>query len=389
VAIAAVNTDDGRKLPMIQTHDMPLHLQQPSSSPLINEDTGMTQRKVPDSGVATRKSAARAQNTDEQEAERIATTNNEKENKPNDDSVKLSAAPQELLLTTRTVIMYSKGRLDRSGSVIADMLYAHAYSYHHNYTYGGACHDNVKGHPRPATVQLLESMGWSHILPFACPSLLEESPQNSAAMKDVAVRSILLEGDVYRVRSLLNSDWRQHIRREGFMQHNSSTNNNNNKRFEIAVHVRRGDVSPCKHRRRYLPNEHYMTLIHQYMPQNHDNVHVTVYSESDSFESFDVFRNANYTVVLDTPNLADLWKAFVSANVLILSRSFFSFVPAAVNSNTVVATDFFGFDPLPGWHTVDKALVARSDEIVLKMAQKHCQEHNIPHTIHPQIVTTS
>ena len=37
-----------------------------------------------------------------------------------------------------------------------------------------------------------------------------------------------------------------------------------NSMYEIAVHLRRGDVSPCTHARRYLPNSHYLALIDQY-----------------------------------------------------------------------------------------------------------------------------
>jgi len=83
---------------------------------------------------------------------------------------------------------------------------------------------------------------------------------------------------------------------------------------------------------------------------------VTIYSESNSYEAFDIFTTdiiqqqcgrCNISVSLDTP-LADIWGALSTANVSILFTSSFSYVPALVNTNTVVYTDFW-HRPLETW----------------------------------------
>jgi hypothetical protein len=156
--------------------------------------------------------------------------------------------------------------------------------------------------------------------------------------------------------------------------------------FEMAVHIRRGDVRPCKNVQRYLPNAHYLYLIDEYskmLLQKHSNhtnsdgppnIHVTIYSESASFEAFDVFYEKNYSVELDT-NLGIVWNAIEVADVAILSRSYFSFVPAILNYNhIIVATPFLGFEPLSGWHTANTSLVQFSDAITDHFIQSdHCQ----------------
>jgi len=101
---------------------------------------------------------------------------------------------------------------------------------------------------------------------------------------------------------------------------------------------------------------------------------VTIYSESASFETFDVFRKRGFSVELDTKDLSVVWKALVSADLVILSRSFFSFVPAAVNPNTVVATEFFEFEPLSDWKQAGAALVKETEKEIRAMAEEHCNK---------------
>jgi len=280
--------------------------------------------------------------------------------------------------------LYSIGRKDRSGSVISDMLYAHAFAFAHNVTYAGACF-TVWGLPKKDTLQLLEKLQWSNFLPFACPPGVDSS-LNLFKPNATELSPLMLNDDVYRWK-LIHTDyfspaWRQSIQR-AIADDNPrarSIASQHDRPYEIAVHVRRGDVTPCRYKRRYLTNEHYLKLIDQYTPspEARDNrpVHVTIYSESISFESFDVFRERNYTVDLDSKDLAVIWKALATADLVIMSRSFFSFVPAAVNPNTVVATDFFEFEPLAGWIQADEALVKETDKQIRIMAKEKCPKEN-------------
>ena len=280
--------------------------------------------------------------------------------------------------------LYSIGRKDRSGSVISDMLYAHAFAFAHNVTYAGACF-TVRGLPKKDTLQLLEKLQWSNFLPFACPPGVDSS-LNLFHPNATELSPLILNDDVYR-SNLIHTDyfspaWRQNIQRAIAEDHprRRSIASQQDRPYEIAVHVRRGDVSPCRYKRRYLTNEHYLKLIDQYTPspEARDNrpVHVTIYSEGNSFESFDVFRERSYTVDLDSKDLAGIWKALATADLVIMSRSFFSFVPAAVNPNTVVATEFFGFEPLGGWIQADEALVKETDKQIRIMAKEKCPKEN-------------
>jgi hypothetical protein len=260
--------------------------------------------------------------------------------------------------------MYSTCRGDRSGSFIADMLYAHSFAFAHNVTYGGSC-CVTSGLPKADTRKLVKDLQWNEVIPFKCPKGVNNKVYNIVRPNATSINPLMLNPDVYRLqgeKSNFKPAWKESI--HGALQ--GFSDQKEHSRFEIAVHIRRGEVTPCTYKRRYLPNDHYMQLIDKYTPSaselNGRPVHVTIYSESDTFEPFDVFVERNYTLELDTENLSDVWRALSTADVAILSRSYFSIVPAIMNPNTVVATDFYDFDvKMEGWEYADLALEKASD----------------------------
>jgi hypothetical protein len=186
--------------------------------------------------------------------------------------------------------------------------------------------------------------------------------------------------------ALLTPDWRDYFWNETtspFLAghptlRDDHDDNKNNARttaiFRIAVHIRRGDVEPCKYWRRYLPNSHYLRLIDEYMllAPNRTITQVTIYSQSHSFESFEVFRERNFTLALDS-SLEDVWKGLLTADVVILSKSTFSLAPAYLNKNTVVYTPFW-FDGLSHWKTVNETLMKITESEIQAMWSKSCNK---------------
>ena len=305
-------------------------------------------------------------------------------------------------------IMYSICGSDRSGNVIADLMYAHAFAFGHHIAFGGSCCLRPI-YPTNTTRELLHALGWDALFPFDCPEGLDVTKFRHVRIDGPAmvqsISPLLLHKDTYRIdgeQSYFTPAWRQYIetilKAQRSMKKNSNDDphstttsaNTNTDAYEIAVHIRRGDVTPCTHSRRYLPNSHYLALIDQYASDNNNlldgrKVHVTIYSESETFEPLDVFVERNYTLELDTEDLGQVWKALATADVVILSRSTFSIVPAILNPNIVVATEFENFDPhhvhngefdvkmIDGWQQADPALVHASDQIIRDMARTMCE----------------
>ena len=60
-------------------------------------------------------------------------------------------------------------------------------------------------------------------------------------------------------------------------------------------------------------------------------------------------------------------------NVVILSKSSFSFIPAALNRHGIVVCTPFWKKTLPGWEVVDSDLLEQSKREIVRMNREKCQ----------------
>jgi hypothetical protein len=145
----------------------------------------------------------------------------------------------------------------------------------------------------------------------------------------------------------------------------------NEDEFVIVAHIRRGDVTPCRPKNkgfdRYLPNKHFMDVIDLY---NKPGARVEIITESNSFEAMDEFREKGYNVNLDE-DLGEIWRTFVTADVVILSRSDFSMIPAVVAMGQVVYTPFW-HEPIRGWDRVPKDIMIETDAETERLREEKC-----------------
>ena len=176
--------------------------------------------------------------------------------------------------------------------------------------------------------------------------------------------------------------------------------------YQIVVHVRRGDVTLCGTKfKRYFPNAYYLALIDQYKQQSTQTtrtngstrqqqeeqhqqqeeqqrpVNVTIFSNLEDpnahnahepRESWYDFTSRGYHVVLGS-DLGETWQAMIAADVLILSKSSFSHVPAMFNRHGTVVYTPYWTQPLPGWDILpkesSKVLVRR---LMQQARKKYC-----------------
>jgi hypothetical protein len=254
-------------------------------------------------------------------------------------------------------VIYSNARPDRSGAGFLDMITAHAYATFYGLEYGGACGKTNNTNAHQAMIQYL---GLEQLLRFDCPRS-NETDVIIVPMQDY------LRGNMKKV---FTREWLEYFRAQLLYPKIPPKTNN---RPRVAVHIRRGDVTPCMKEVsegtiRYLPNDYYMELIEAYAPQD---ANVTVYTESESFEPLYVFQSKKINLNLDG-SLQDVWREFLMSDVLILSKSSFSFAPAILAKNTtkVIYTPFW-HDPLPGWVVADSRRVAMADRKT-KAAHQAC-----------------
>eukprot|EP00538_Stauroneis_constricta_P000383 CAMPEP_0119572732 /NCGR_PEP_ID=MMETSP1352-20130426/44769_1 /TAXON_ID=265584 /ORGANISM="Stauroneis constricta, Strain CCMP1120" /LENGTH=927 /DNA_ID=CAMNT_0007622419 /DNA_START=21 /DNA_END=2808 /DNA_ORIENTATION=- len=272
-------------------------------------------------------------------------------------------------------VYFSKARTDRSGAFITDMLLCHAYVFHkESGVYGGACpYIKIRTWPafKRAHQKLLTLMGLQNVLQIACPEEMHINRTTIRALDDVpidrSVQEIVLDDKTYRSNDtrIWTPDYVQHIRSlvEYKPYHKDAD------KWDaptMAVHIRRGDVDPCNSLKRYLPNSHFLELIEQYkekLPKTKNGKQeaprIVIFSESYSYENFDEFTQRGYEVILDG-DINRVWQTILGADVLIMSKSGFSIVPAMLSrAKTVVYTPFW-HEPLEHWDVVDEGLHNRS-----------------------------
>ena len=297
----------------------------------------------------------------------------------------------------RGITYFSSGRHDRSGAVVHDMLWVHAYAFSQNGTYGGACGLH-NGEPiimryQNVTQELIDQLHWNRALNYACPSNRENSTTEVTVERDFYLN---LDASVFTpqwknffqqqiglatnvdlssaLSSILPTEKSDNLVDAVTTTANSHEMDNDESVYTIAVHIRRGDVSPCTYSNRYMSNDYYLQLIKRYykqVPLQYEKIVVNIYSESESYESFEVFEQYGYNLHLDD-SLYNVWHALSTANVAILSISSFSYVPAIINPNTVVYTRYRHL-PLPSWEIVEQHESDKEKRSVRHIRDTECE----------------
>ena len=235
---------------------------------------------------------------------------------------------------------------DRSGAVILRALMAHAYAFANEREFMGICKTGGKA---DRVRECLHGLGLSGVLNVSCPPnfnrslYLEEKSYgeklNFAPREELRYELMTLQW-LSHIKSLRHKGSRTTGEGNTYEKFPSGTSESGSRHIyqNVVVHVRHGDVSPCSKYKydRYLPNSYYLQLLDQHpLLRNATLGTVTIFSESRTMEPFDDFTARGYKMSLDT-NLSDVWRAFASADLMIASRSTFSYSPAMFNDGIVI-----------------------------------------------------
>lgn len=255
---------------------------------------------------------------------------------------------------------YSRLRFDRSGSVIRHMLWHSLHAYQTNTTYCGACGTSQHS---PVVKRLLNAMG-----------LLEELPLlGDECLDGVDFLKKLKWPNLGVFRSDAFARWRKrmmgivqghivggnHSIQEGDSDHGEEWWQQRRPYTDVA-HVRRGDLdlgtaARGREKSMYLPNDYYIQLIERYKrPGGRVVVHTEeayLFTNNSvtraTTEGNDAFLVRNYTVIVGGKE-EDAWRDFVDCDVLIGSKSAFTFVSAMFSRGTVLFPNNF-ISPMPDW----------------------------------------
>lgn len=120
---------------------------------------------------------------------------------------------------------------------------------------------------------------------------------------------------------------------------------------EIVVHLRRGDVvnDPAK-AFRVTPDETYVRWIDD-LRRKYPAYTITIHSEGMLTNFSDALRSAATSFRLNAPAV-EAFHSFVTAKVLVMAKSSFSYTAAFLNENHVYYPSFW-HEPLSRWNQLD------------------------------------
>jgi len=120
--------------------------------------------------------------------------------------------------------------------------------------------------------------------------------------------------------------------------------------YDIAIHIRRGDVVPWSHENRYTTNRAYKKIIKR-LKAAFPNYSICIYSEGE-MSDFKALAADNVHFYLN----GDLEKAFhdmVTAKILVAAKSNFSYTAALLSVNTIYYISFW-LKPLAHWRVIEE-----------------------------------
>lgn len=143
-------------------------------------------------------------------------------------------------------------------------------------------------------------------------------------------------------------------------------------RYNVAIHIRRGDIvqnnaNNANLQMRYLDNGYYYNALQTALKyvQDKDNIHIYIFSQGNErdFTEFQQFENVHFCLDMDAQSS---FLHMVYADVLITSRSSFSYKPALLNRG-------IKFCPVDFWHgypqTEDWILLDENGGVVKKKSE--------------------
>lgn len=116
--------------------------------------------------------------------------------------------------------------------------------------------------------------------------------------------------------------------------------------IDIAIHIRRGDVSKKDNNNRYIDNNYYIEIIKK-LKIKYPTYTITIFSEG-KYEEFNNLGLEENCFRLNT-DIFETFHSLVCAKILIQSFSSFSYCAGLINQNTVYHYDDFWHKKLDHW----------------------------------------
>ena len=128
---------------------------------------------------------------------------------------------------------------------------------------------------------------------------------------------------------------------------------NNNKNINIAIHIRRKDVTPTKNIDRYVSLDSYQEIINR-LKCRYPNGNIFIFTEVNQADRYEIdeLQNRNPDIkIMANIDIITTLEYMIKADILIMAKSSFSFIAGLYNKNTVYYIDFH-HSKIDRWHNL-------------------------------------
>jgi len=126
----------------------------------------------------------------------------------------------------------------------------------------------------------------------------------------------------------------------------------------IAIHMRRGDVSKDVNSDRYTDNAYYVKLI-DILKQKYDHCNIFIFTQGS--EDLDEFKEMENVKIMNDLDILETFEYLCNADVFIMAKSSLSYLAALYNNNDVYIQPFW-HSKLARWKNIDELMEKEGKE---------------------------
>ena len=141
---------------------------------------------------------------------------------------------------------------------------------------------------------------------------------------------------------------------------------------EISIHIRRGDVVSDSSNNniniRYTSNVVYSKIIN-FLTKKYPDKKITIYSQGklEDFKDLQSINRSKISLFLNG-DIKETFHRLVSSNILVTSKSSFSYTAAILNTNKIYYLDFW-HKPLDHWELLSKILTDINSKLIRNISR--------------------
>lgn len=264
-----------------------------------------------------------------------------------------------LIKRDKSLSFHSRGRDDQSGARIHDELMAASFCYANKLKYYGPTYKQLSFNDE--TISLRKMLG----LPSACienqgvhlPSEIYRERHIAGFFPILVEKFISLVGIKLNSHpdTIFNQDFIHVMRQRANIDITPIKN-------KVVLHLRRGDVSSELYPNRYTGIDYYLNIISE-LSAAEPSFQFLIHSQAKGLSGKEIDALSRVGNLILDSNLCQCWEDMINAEILVLAKSSFSYVPALYSKGTVLYQPFWHSKKLE-WIDVDTVSIQSAIEEV-------------------------